>query len=246
MKKKALIGLVILSAVAMYGCSSIGVKPQPGAGQSTFFSAGTEAIVSGGRSTIALRPEKPAFPAAEKPTFILTAINGQNFSVIISTENISAQLNGTPVRVYTYAELVKEVETAAAIQAFGAAMASVGRSMSAANAGHQYHYGYAPYGSPYATTYYTYDAAAAQQARTAAQAQTDADFYRLQTETEAALAALESTILRKQTVFPGEGYGGYIKLEPISLAEGENTLTVSVEFGGETEEFMFELTEVEN
>ena len=231
----------------LQGCKSIAVKAQPAAEQSTYYLGGTQVIVSATANVVSIRPENLTFPSDEKPTFSVTAMNGQQIPLDFSTENISARLNGSPVHVLTYEELVKEVETQAAIETLAAAMSSVGRSMEAARAGHQYQYTYAPIGAGYyPTTVHTYNAEAAQQAQSAARSQTNADFQRIQTQTDSAMAALNTTIMRRQTVFPGASHGGYVKLEPISLAEGANTLSITVEFGGENHEFTFALSEAED
>ena len=247
----------------LHGCVSfIGVTSEPSEDQVTVFESGTEAIVSSRTSIVTVRPESQVFQSTVKPTFVVTVLNRSEGPVVFSTENITAEFNESAVQVFSYDELVAEVKKEEAIQAFAAALAGVGRAMNAANAGHQYHYGsvntssygnsYSPYGS---STYsgtgygtysgYSYDPAAAQQAQALAQAQTNQDFERISNASESALAQLQNTILRKQTVFPSAWYGGFVKLEPVALAEGENTLRLLVEFGGEMHPFVFTLTKIQ-
>jgi hypothetical protein len=91
----------------------------------------------------------------------------------------------------------------------------------------------------------TYDPARAQAAQSIADAETRADFERVKAQGEANLQALETTILKDNTVMPGEWYGGTIVLAPpVSSAQGRKDYSIAVIFGGE--EQTFAVTHVSN
>jgi len=255
----ALVALVLV----LQGCvTTIGIKSNPSDQQTTMYESGAKAVVSAKTNIVAVRPVSQSFKSNKKPSFVVTIQNGTSNQINFSTENISARNNNKLIKVFTYDELVAEVEKQKAIQAFATALAGAGRAMSAANAGNQYQHGsynshsngniYSPYGNAsysgneYGTySGYSYNAAAAQQAQAVAQAQTDKDFARIAANSESALSELGRTILRKHTVFPGKWHGGYIKLAHIELGEGKNSLAVVVDVGGEMHPFNFTLYKVE-
>ena len=148
------------------------------------------------------------------------------------------------LRVYHYEDLVQEEQTRQAVHAFGAALSGAGRAISASNAGYVNTTGtvnsYGPYGPSYGTyTATTYDPLRAQLAQQAANAQTREDFANLQAQGEQNLTELQHTILKDNTVMPGEWVGGTIVLEPPqSSGSASKTYSIAVEFGGEQHEFL--------
>ena len=101
---------------------------------------------------------------------------------------------------------------------------------------------------PYGTTYGTYSATAydparAQVAQSIAAAETREDFERVRAQGEANIYALETTILKDNTVMPGEWYGGTIVLAPPAKSEqGGKEYSIVVMFGGE--EHLFAVSHV--
>src|SRR5262249_30654590 len=147
------------------------------------------------------------------------------------------------VRVFRYDELVQEEETRQKVAAFGAALSGFGRAMSAASAGNVTTTGAVATQGPYGTTYgtysaSTYDPARAQMAQSLAAAETSADFERLRAQGETNLRALDATILKDNTVMPGEWYGGTIVLAPpAKSASGGKDYSIVIDFGGEEHTF---------
>lgn len=171
---------------------------------------------------------------------------GKAFETLREADISASQfINGQArqVKVLRYAELVEEEETRQTMRAVGAALVGVGRAMSAANSGYVNTTGsvttHGPYGSSYGTySATTYDPYRAQIAQQAAAAQTSADFAAIRAQGEANLQTLQSTILKDNTVLPGEWYGGTIVIEPPEKAQdGTRHYSISITFGGEEHTF---------
>jgi len=148
------------------------------------------------------------------------------------------------LHVYTYEELVKEEEKRAAMQAFAIALGSVGQSMEAANAGYQSGYGtvntYGTYGSSYGTYNYSgYDYAAANAARSAAQAQTNAEFSSAAAQTQTNLIGLKNTILKAHTLLPNESHGGIIQIQMPAFSEDLSSIPIDIIVMADDEEHNF-------
>lgn len=155
-----------------------------------------------------------------------------------------------PLKVFSYEELQQGEKKRQAIQAFAAALSGIGRSMQAANAGRTYSSGsYNSYGSYGNNTYgsysgYSYDPYAAQAAQSAAQAQTDADFARIKASGERNMAELSRTILKMQTVAPGQWYGGTIVVQMPDPKDGAIPVMVRVNIGSDVHEFRYHYEKV--
>ncbi len=154
-----------------------------------------------------------------------------------------------PLKVYSYQELKKEEDSRATAQAIAIALGGVGRSMQASNAGYQSGYGsfntYSPYGGPvYGTYNYSgYNYAAAQAARNAAQAQTDAEIANASAQNRANMERLALTIFKDHTLMPGETHGGVVQVQLPPFANSETSMPVilNVNANGEKHNFLFKL-----
>jgi hypothetical protein len=215
---------------------------------------GTEAVVSKKLSVVVVRPSTKTYTSEQRPTFVVSVFNGTDKPIVFSTENISASVDGSPLKVFSYDELVEELENTRKRILIAAALAGVAESISAAQAGNQYTYGnfttryygnHGYYGSGYGTySGYTYNPAAAAQAQAAANAQMNQNFANITSSFNAALFHLSSTILKKETVFPNQWHGGYITLQQGPIPESSNTLSLKVIFGEEEHNFEFVQTKV--
>lgn len=244
-----------LVCLALSGCAStIRVQPIAGPDQQTMYKDGTEAIISKKRSVVAVRPSTNTYTSEQRPTFVVSVLNGTDKPIVFSTENITASASGSALKVFSYDELVAEVENQRKWAAVAAALSGVAQSMSAAQAGNQYTYGsyntnyygnrgYSGYG--YGTySAYTYNPAAAAQAQAAANAQMNQNFENINSSANAALADLSRTILKKETVLPNEWHGGFVKLQQAPPPEISNSILLKVLFGDEEHSFEFTQTKV--
>ena len=213
--------LLLGLSVAVAGCAAQRIDLAAGPGQDAIVRDGVPALVSKKRNVVMLRPNSRLLKGNSRPAFTVVVKNQGDRPETLLETNITAKqaVEGKQVamRVYRYDELVQEEQTRQTIQAVGVALSAAGRSMNAANAGHVNTTGsistYGPYGNTYGTyTANTYDPYRAQAAQSLANAQTQADIESLQEQGDANLAALSNTILKDNTVMPGEWIGGTIVL----------------------------------
>ncbi len=245
-----------IACLVLTGCAStLRVQPVAGQDQHTIYKDGTEAIVSKKRSVVAVRPSNNTHTSEQRPTFVVSVINGTDKPIVFSTENITASASGSPLKVFSYDELVAEVENQRMWAAVGAALSGAAQSFSAAQAGNQYTYGsyntgyygnrgYSGFG--YGTyPAYTYNPGAAAQAQATANAQMNQNLENINSSANAALSNLRQNILKKETVFPDESHGGYVKLQEAPVPETSNSILLKVLLGDEEHSFEFIQTKVE-
>lgn len=241
--------LPISIVIFLAGCAS----PQrlelvAGPGQETAFRDGLPALVSKKKHIVMLRANKVMVPGNERPAFTIAVRNAgqkpENLMMAGITASQTIKGKQQIVRLYRYEELVQEEQTRQAWMAFGAALSGAGRAMSAANAGYVTTtgsvHGYGSRGPVYGTyTATTYDPLRAQVAQNIASAETQADFAAIRADGERSLAQLQMTILKDNTVMPGEWIGGTIVLAQPEYADKASSAgySIAVNFGGELHEF---------
>lgn len=234
-----------LSAAACSQPQTIHLAAAPG--QEAIIRDGVPALVSRKKHVVMLRPNSRVIEGSARPAFKIAVTNLGSTPHDLLESSISARQSvdgkSVAVRVHRYDELVQEEKNKQTMAAIGAGLAGVGRAMSAANAGYvtstgsvnTYGYGGHAYGTYTATTY---DPLRAQIAQQAANEQTDADFEQIRVQGERNLGALQQTILKDNTVLPGEWYGGTVVLDqPAQSGNGPAEYVVSVQFAGELHEF---------
>ena len=213
---------------------------------------GTEVILSKKRSVVAIRPSANTYRSEQRPTFVVSVLNTTDRPITFSTENIVASVGGAPLKVFTYEELVAEVESQRTWAVIGAALSGAAASMNAAQAGNRYTYGtyntnyYGSrgyYGSGFGTySAHTYDSGAAAQAQAAANAQTTLNLQNISASAETALSGLSRTILKKETIMPNGWHGGYVRIQKPPVPERANTVSITVVLDGEDHYFQFQQT----
>ncbi|MBI4799771.1 MAG: hypothetical protein HY794_13795 [Desulfarculus sp.] len=218
------------------------------------FKDGTEAIISGKRSIVAVRPSANTYTSRQRPTFIVSVFNRADKPIVFSTEDISASVAGSPLKVFTYDELVAEIEKQRKMAAIAAALAGASQAMNAAQAGTQYHYGSyntsyyggsGNYVSGYGTySGYTYNPAAAAQAQAAANAQMTENLSNINASANVALSDLGRTILKKESVLPHAWYGGLVEVQQTPVPDSSNIIYLKVIFDDEEHNFEFTQTKV--
>jgi len=244
---------ILLSLVfflTIQGCATtFQLDPIELKGQQTVFQEGVGAILSKKRSIVEVRPSSTTYSSEKRPSFVITVFNGTDSPFNFSTENIKVYVDDIRHRIFTYDELIEEVKRQQDWAVVGAALNDVANSMNAANAGYSYHSGtvnaYA-YGNSGNSAHgygsysgYTYDAAAAQQAQTAANAKTQAYINAIRQRTEQSLNALSSTMLKKTTIMPSGSHSGYITSDKIPNSNQHRNVKIVVSVPGEKHEFLF-------
>jgi hypothetical protein len=246
-----LVCLVLFSGCATY--SKISCIESPG--QRLIYQDGRETIISAKMNDVAIALESATIRNGARANFIVAVRNGLNKDIIFSTEDITAKImtgNSVPgenMKVYSYDDLVREEKKREKWAAIAAALQGMSDSINAANAGYSNTYGtysgsvYSNYGSSanvygtYSSTTYNY--AAAQAAQNAANARSEARFDQIAAEGRANLEALSSRILKKQTIFPGNWYGGIVEIQMPKVGGSPNSFVVNVNVGNELHSFIF-------
>jgi hypothetical protein len=241
MRTLALVALAILCS----GCvTTESVQFRPSADQQSLVRDGQPAIVSTKKNTIAiLQPAARQFQIGGRPVFVLAIYNRSSTPQDFRVANISVtqRLNGNDaqLKVITYEELVREERTRQAFHALGAGLAAAGNSMSAAQAGY-YHSNstvYGPSGS-YQVTTTGYSPAAAAIAQSNANMQNEHMINAAIERGRANMANLERSVIKDDTLLPGEWYGGQLHIQPLVSEQGPTKLySIVVRVGADRHEF---------
>ncbi len=236
--------LVTLFTPFVVACASQKIQLTAAAGQESLVRDGIPSLVSKKKNLVMLRPNDQLLKGNARPAFTVAVRNLGPKPETLLEANINARqiVDGKPVvlRVYRYEELVQEEQNRQTMQAIGAALSGTARAINAANAGYVNTTGAVNANGAYGTyTATTYDPLRAQIAQQNANAETQEDFASLQAQGEKNLASLQHTILKDNTVMPGEWIGGTIVLEPPAYSGGAaKTYTITVDFAGEQHEFL--------
>ena len=237
--------------VFMSGCASNSLlRPVPAPDQSSRYERGTPVVVSAKRNVVAVQPQSASYKSNERPGFVVTVQNGTEAPFEFSSESVRATVDGAPVRVMSYEELVKEVENRRILASVGAALAGAAGAYSASQAGYQYNYGTTQtniysanrgYVGSASGSYsgYTYNPAVAAQAQAASNAQTRETMETITANANHALASIGQTALRRQTILPGQWFGGIAKVDGVPAPNPENKIRVVIELPNEVHEFTF-------
>lgn len=247
---------VFIFIMALSGCATYGIiTPIESAEQRMDYRDGRETTTSSKTHTVAIALESATLQSGHRANFIIAVKNGSNEEIILSTDNITANLKGEnsmsdmSLMVFTYEDLVREEKKRQAWAAVAAGLEGIGESMTAANAGYSNTtgtysesaysstgdsaYGYGSYSST------TYDYAAAQEAQNAANFRSEARFDQLASEGRDNLQALSSRILKKHTVYPGDWHGGIVKIQMPRVSDIPNLFVVDINVDNEMHSFHF-------
>jgi len=191
-----------------------------GAGQEAFIRDGQPAIVSRLKNSLVLvRPASRQFQAGQRPVYVAAMYNLTARPLQFSVNGLSVtQLReGQPVaqlKVYTYEELMAEERNRQIARTVLTGMVVVGNSAAAANAGH--YDSTATISGPRGTAMVSvsgYDPTAAAIAQANAAAQNEAMIANTIETGHRNMAMLERTVIKDNTLFPGEWYGGQIQFD---------------------------------
>jgi hypothetical protein len=236
---------VIVAALCAACSTSEVVKFQPKPQQEAIVRDGQSALVSRKANSIVIaRPATRKFTFGDRPVFALAIYNLSRAPIDFRVADIEAvqMLNGSParLRVIPYEQLVSEEETRQTIRKIGAGLAVAGNAVSAANAGHGTFQSttYTPRGNTYTTTGSFYDPNAA----LAAQARASAENAALVADTietgQRNLAFLERNVIKDNTLFPGEWYGGQLHIQPpvSDTSRGPKRYSLAIVIGNDRHE----------
>ncbi|HEY8574422.1 hypothetical protein [Phenylobacterium sp.] len=239
--------LAAAAALALTGCATTyALAPIASSNQEVTYDRGAALVMSKkDQGAVRVAPTSTAFEG--RMSLGVVAFNDGSSNFNLGTENVQVfTANGTPVRVFTYEQLVKEAKTAAAWQTFAVALSGAANAYAASQPTTVNTYGTA-YGSRtgftnYASTSTVYNPANAALANSINQAQTNRSLSMISRTLDDTLSGLGDSVLRTTTVEPGRAVGGNVIVNKPKFAKGEpQQLRVVVGFAGEEHEFRFAL-----
>ena len=219
---------IIAASSMIVGCATANYSlvPNPNSLQKIVYADGVPMLLSTKQSIVALYPAERTFSAASGPKIAVRVTNKTTQPFEFSTEDISASLRGRNLHVRTYDELVAEQQEKIKSANQSAMFAAILGGISAAG-------GQSSYAS--ANTQ-ALAASNVQNART-----TMSNSMDQVNQANAEISELTKAVLKKQTVYPGKSYGGYVQLESFE-SPPDSPIEITVNFAGERHEFGYRLS----
>jgi hypothetical protein len=237
-----------LSLVLLGSCSS-SLSVSPNNPVPPIYEQGDPVLVSRKKHEIMVRLISHGFSSSihDLPSFLVVLKNRGNSTLEISEANVTGLCGSKAVRVYNAEKLRKKIQTEAAILAMSAALEGASQSIAASmpqqtySSGSAYAYGS---GGSYARANYsgmttTYNPAATNAAISQINANTANEVGAIASNRNSALADT-STMLQRNTLFPGRIAGGVVKLYGQDMSRGKQ-LKLVVTIDGEQHEFLFDI-----
>lgn len=210
---------------------------QPVQGQQTLVRDGVPVIYSRQQQSLALlAPARRQFQTGGRPVYVLAIYNLTNAPLQFQVQNVQVAqyVDGQykSLQVYTYDQLVSEERTRQAIQAVALGLAAAGNSMSAASAGNYNATAtvMSPRGGMSTVNVQGYDPTAAAIAQSRASAQNEAMIGVAVEQGQRNLTSLEHSVIKDNTLLPGEWYGGQLQFQPPS-GMGPKVYNITVQIG---------------
>jgi hypothetical protein len=221
-----IVGVLALAAICS-GCASHEVANfQARAGQESLVRDGQAALVSRTKNSIVMiRPAARQFISGGRPVFIVGIYNLSaaplqfRIADIEATQTVNQQV--AQLKVITFEELVQEERNRQIAAAILTGVAAGANSYAASQSGHYHSTStvYTPQGA-----YQVHTAGFSPTANAIAQANAGAQNEAMISATieqgQQNMASLERSVIKDDTIMPGEWYGGQLHLQP--LASGDS------------------------
>ncbi len=236
---------IYIVALCLSACgTTVQLAPQADATEHVFYADGHPVMISSKVNSVSVGLNSEVFRYNDRVTFFVGVRNMTATPIDFSPSNVTFRVGAEQSKVYSYDELVAEENRREGWQAFALGLAAAGRAMSAASAGYSTTYGtasvYSPSGSAYGTySGTTYDPAKAAIAQQAANAETREEFSQAANEQAAARVFLQQTILKRNTVLPGQTVSGGVVADLPSPDDHPEDALVTVHLNGESYFFRF-------
>jgi hypothetical protein len=234
---------IALAAASLGGCvTTETVRFDAKQNQQALVRDGQPALVSRQRNSLVLiRPAAREMRPGSRPVFVVGMYNLTNapldFRVgkVAVTQTIGGQV--VALEVITYETLVSEERTRQVFNAVVVGLAAGANAAAAANAG-RYHSSSTVYGPRGTYQVHTtgYSPTAAAIAQSNASAQNDAMISATIERGQANLNMLEQTVIKDNTLLPGEWYGGQLHIQPLVSDSAMKTYQIAVRLGADLHE----------
>ncbi|MFL9828111.1 hypothetical protein [Rhodoplanes sp. SY1] len=209
---------ILLSGLCGACATAEAVKFQPRGQQEAMIRDGQAALVSKRKHSIVLvRPATRQFTSQQRPVFVvgINNIGSAPIEFRVSSIEVVQIVRGQPVAlpVVSYEQLTQEERNRQVAAAVLTGLAAGANAAAAANAGRGSYEStsYGPRGS-YTTRGAFYDPGAAAAAQARAAAQNDAMIANTVEAGQRNMAALEATVIKDNTLLPGEWYEGALHI----------------------------------
>jgi hypothetical protein len=196
---------------------------------------GQAALVSRGKTSLVLvRPASREFKSGNRPVFVVGINNMAATPLDFKVANIqAAQVVGEQLvglKVVTYEQLVGEERGRQVARALLVGLAAGANAVSASQAGYYNRDStvITPRGGTYQVHTTGYSPTAAAIAQSNAAAQNEAMVASTIEQGQVNLATLERSVIKDNTLMPGEWYGGQLHLEPPASAASGAAKTYSI------------------
>jgi len=201
--------------------------------QQTMMRDGQSALVSRQKSSLVLvRPASRQIQTNGRPVFVVAINNLGRQPVDFRVGQVEAvqHANGSDfeMKIVTYEMLVQEEHTRQVGRALLTGLAAAGNAYSASRAG------YGSYTTPRGGTGTFYDPTAAAIAQNTAAVQNEAMIASTIETGQRNMAVLEQSVIKDNTLMPGEWYGGQLHLAPpTDQGGGPKTYTIVITVGSD-------------
>lgn len=234
-------GALCAIAFGLAGCVTNDVVSfNPSSTQQPIVRDGVGSLVSHQpNSTVMMRPAGRGVAPGERPVYVIAVQNRSAKPVNLHVADIQVVQTkqgrwARALPIKTYEQLLQEEQTRQVIGAIAVGLGAAANSYSASQAGYGSVTTHTPYGT-YRSTYYS--PAAQQVALANASIQNSHNISAFADRAEANMAALETEVLKDNTVMPGEWIGGTVTFEAPRKEHAEGavkTYSIAVKVGEET------------
>lgn len=233
--------VALAATLALAGCvTGERAEFKPAIGQEAIVRDGNAALVSvKPRTVVMIKPAKREMAPGGRPVYVIAAYNAGQESVLLAVSNITVEqmAGGEPIgelKVFTYEDLVREEQARQVMAAILVGVAAGANAAAASNAGYYSSQStvYTPRGTAVVTTT-GYSPAAATVAQTNAAYQNAALTASVVERGRQNLVALESQVLKDNTIMPGEWVGGQVHIAPPMKSEAGKDYRITVTVGAD-------------
>ena len=237
------VACVCVAAAMLSGCvTTETVQFRPKSDQQALVRDGQSALVSRRKNSIVLiRPAAREFRVGGRPVFVVGINNLSKGPLEFRVSDIQATqlLNGelAQLKVITYEELAQEERNRQIASALLVGLAAGANAVAASQAGY-YNSTSTVYGPRGAYTVNTtgYSPAAAAIAQSNAAAQNETMIAATIEQGQANLANLERSVMKDNTLLPGEWYGGQLHLQPLAQSGEAKSYKIVLMVGADRHE----------
>lgn len=240
---KSNFAVAVCAAATLSACAtSYDVKPLAGEGQTIRYVQGQATTFAQGKNG-SLQVTPLGVNEKGRLVFGVAAFNSASVASNFGIENVSAQANGAPLRIFSQAELERMAKNDATIALVAAALVGGAAAAAAANS--------PTYSSTYSTPrgiyrYEATDRVAQAVAIGAATAATAVTMKEINDNLDGTLMALQNQVLQTTTLDPDTSFGGQVITDRVAIpTEGSLAALMTVNWNDDVYQFRWDVSKVQ-